>query len=110
MLTVDLAPYLQSGENLIAAKILNEGEWRPEVQISLRAAFIIQGNTTSEQIINSNDSWKCIRDSSYQPIRLSIPTYYVAGPGEQINMNGNISIGKVVIKMISNKLKEQRAE
>lgn len=89
--TVDLAPYLQTGKNIVAAKVWNEAEWRPEAQISLGTGFIIQGNTANEQAINSDTSWRCVRDSSYQPIRISIPTYYVAGPGEQINMNNHIS-------------------
>ncbi len=89
--TVDLAPYLHTGKNVVAAKVWNEGEWRPEAQISLRTGFIIQGNTVSEQIINSDTSWKCMRDSSYQPIGISIPAYYVAGPGEQINMRSHIN-------------------
>lgn len=89
--TVDLAPYLQAGKNIVAAKVWNEAEWRPEAQISLGAGFIIQGNTAKEQAVNSDTSWRCVRDSSYQPIKISIPTYYVAGPGEQINMNNHIS-------------------
>lgn len=88
--TVDIASYLQAGKNSIAAKVWNEAERRPEAQISLRTGFILQGATDGEQIINTNDSWKCIRDNSYKPIKISLPAYYVAGPGEQIDMNTHI--------------------
>ena len=88
--TVDIASYLQVGKNIIAAKVWNEAEWRPEAQISLRTGFILQGAAVAEQIINTNDSWQCIRDNSYKPIKITLPTYYVAGPGEQIDMNTHI--------------------
>jgi len=49
--TVDLAPYLVAGKNIIAAKVWNEGELRPEAQISWRTGFIMQGNTAAESVI-----------------------------------------------------------
>ncbi|MGZ8540289.1 MAG: alpha-L-rhamnosidase-related protein, partial [Chitinophagaceae bacterium] len=88
--TVDIASYLQTGKNIIAAKVWNEAEWRPEAQISLRTGFILQGATAAEHIANTNESWKCIRDNSYKPIKITLPAYYVAGPGEEIDMNTHI--------------------
>jgi hypothetical protein len=88
--TVDIASYLKAGQNIIAALVWNEAGWRPEAQISLRTGFILQGATVAEQEANSNNTWKCIRDSSYKPIKVSLPTYYVAGPGEQIDMHNHI--------------------
>jgi alpha-L-rhamnosidase len=84
--TLDILPFLRNGKNIIAARVWNDGEWRPEGQISLRTGFILQGNGTIEQIANTDKEWKCIRDSSYLPLAYSPPTYYVAGPGEQLNM------------------------
>lgn len=83
--TIDLAPFLRAGQNMIAAQVWNEGEHRPEAQISLRTAFILQGATNETQAINTNNSWKCIQDSSYSPIPVRMQTYYVSGPGERIN-------------------------
>jgi hypothetical protein len=89
--TVDLAPYLVAGKNTIASVVWNEAEFRPEAQISLRTGFILQGNTPNEEILNSNNSWKCIRDSAYQPTTgIGYPTYYVAGPGELVDMNKSV--------------------
>lgn len=88
--TVDIASYLKAGKNSIAAKVWNEAEWRPEAQITWRTGFILQGATAAEQVVNTNDSWKCIRDNSYKPIKISLPAYYVAGPGEQIDMHTHI--------------------
>ncbi len=84
--TVDIAPYLKSGKNVIAAQVWNEAEWRPEAQISLQTAFIVQGATEALNLINTNSSWKCQRDSSYTPLRVAIPGYYVTGPGELVHV------------------------
>jgi len=84
--TVDIAKYLQAGNNVMAAVVWNYGDYRPEHQISFRTGFILQGNTDGEKIVNTNTSWKCIRDSSYSPLQPDlIYTYYVAGPGEKID-------------------------
>lgn len=84
--TVDIAKYLQSGNNVIAAVVWNYGDYKPEYQISFRTGFILQGNTDKEKMVNSNSSWKCLRDSSYSPLHPDlIYSYYVAGPGEKID-------------------------
>ncbi len=88
--TIDIAPFLRDGKNIIAAKVWNEGEWRAEGQITLRTGFILMGDGLA-QMINTNNGWKCIRDSSYQPLPFKTPTYYVAGPGEQVNIKGDLS-------------------
>lgn len=90
--TVDLGPYLTPGKNVISAVVWNFGDQRPEAQISYRTAFILQGNTAAEEIVNTDKSWKCIKDESLQPIKPElIYTFYVAGPGERIDMNKQIS-------------------
>lgn len=88
--TVEIATYLKAGNNVIAAKVWNEAEWRPEAQLSLRTAFILQAADTSQQMVNTDTSWRCIRDDSYKPIKINLPAYYVAGPGELIDMNVHI--------------------
>jgi hypothetical protein len=84
--TVDIAPYLEAGKNILAAQVWNEGAWKPEAQISFRTGFILQGETVNESAVNTNNTWKCIRDSSYAPLRFNAQTYYVAGAGEVRNM------------------------
>src|SRR5882757_5907879 len=49
--TLDIAPFLRAGKNIIAAQVWNEGEWRPEGQISLRTAFILQGSDPNKKKI-----------------------------------------------------------
>ena len=84
--TVDIAKYLQAGNNVMAAVVWNYGDYRPEHQISFRTGFILQGNSDKEKVVNSDTSWKCIIDSSYSPLQPDlIYSYYVAGPGEKID-------------------------
>jgi alpha-L-rhamnosidase len=84
---VDIAPYLKAGKNTLAALVWNDGDYRPEYQMSIRTAFIIQGNTVNEEIVNTNTTWKCTRNNAYKPITgIGYDTYYVAGPGELVNM------------------------
>lgn len=84
--TVDIAKYLQAGNNVIAAVVWNFGDFRPEHQVSFRTGLIVQGNSDKEKVINSDTSWKCLRDTSYSPLQPDLLyTYYVAGPGEKID-------------------------
>jgi hypothetical protein len=85
--TVDLAPYLTTGKNVVSAIVFNEGAFRPAAQMSYRTGFILQGNTPVEEEINTGTDWKCYRDSAYHPLPVElIYSYYAAGPGEQVNM------------------------
>jgi alpha-L-rhamnosidase len=85
--TVDLAPYLKKGANIISAEVWNEGDLRPVSQFSYRTGFLLQGTGDETKIFNSNTSWKCIEDKSYTPISQSVRGYYAAGAGDKIDMN-----------------------
>ena len=82
--TVDLAPYLVQGKNIVAAMVWNEAEHRPEAQISLRTAFIVQGNSSAEEILNTDNTWKCVQDKSFKPIPIF---YFAANTGQLVDMN-----------------------
>lgn len=84
--TVDIAQHLRVGENTIGALVWNEGAARPEAQVSLMTGFILQGDGTTEEVINTNKTWKVARDESYEPLPVKAAGYYVAGPGEFIRM------------------------
>jgi alpha-L-rhamnosidase len=88
--TVDLAPYLKAGKNIVSAKIWNEGDLKAVSQFSFRTGFILQGATAETKILNTNASWKCIKDNSYTPIRQTVRGYYAAGAGERIDMQYQI--------------------
>lgn len=64
---------------------------RPEAQISERTAFILQGDTEKEEILNTNNTWKGTRNKAYAPLTgVGYSAYYVAGPGEMMDMHQNI--------------------
>jgi hypothetical protein len=85
--TVDLAPYLKSGTNVLSAVVWNEGEDRSEAQVSYRTAFILQGATEAEDSANTNQSWESIRSAAYQPLYPHlIRDYYAVGPGEAVDL------------------------
>jgi hypothetical protein len=81
--TVDLAPYLVAGKNAVAALVWNEAGFRPEAIITLRTGFIVQGNTKTEEVLNTDESWKCVQDKAYQPQW----GFFAASTGEFVDMN-----------------------
>ena len=84
--TVDLAPLLQPGKNLIAAVVWNFGEIAPVAQMSNRTGFLMQGDTEAEAAVNTGSGWQ-VRD---EPGRGALGHsgahgYYAAGPAERID-------------------------
>src|SRR5438445_4942476 len=47
--TVDLAPYLDAGRNVIAAIVWNFADLGPEAQITLQTGFLLQGGSAAER-------------------------------------------------------------
>lgn len=80
--TYDINQFLTKGENLISATVWHFGRWTPGAQISQELGLIVQGNTNREEIVNTNATWKTIRDNSYSPA-----TGYLqdVGPGDVID-------------------------
>jgi hypothetical protein len=65
--TVDLAPNLHAGRNVIAALVWNWGAARPVAQFSHRTGFLLQGNSPLEaSLVNTGAGWKVLRDPAYQ--------------------------------------------
>jgi hypothetical protein len=89
--TLDLAPYLAAGNNLLAAVVWNGGIARPMAQISHRTGFLLQADDPANSVVNTGSNWKVIEDSAYSQIvyKDNDPhfrhQYYVAGPGEQVD-------------------------
>ncbi|HVV55340.1 MAG TPA: alpha-L-rhamnosidase C-terminal domain-containing protein, partial [Mucilaginibacter sp.] len=64
--------------------------WRPVAQISYRTGFILQADSVSQQEVNTNSSWKCMRDTASQPLQVDLVySYYAAGPGEFVDMRSH---------------------
>lgn len=87
--TLDIAPQLRAGRNVIAALIWNWGPARPVAQHSHRTGFLLQGASATEAgHVNTGPGWRLLRDSAFAPIVLtsaSMGNYYAAAPGDSID-------------------------
>ncbi len=87
--TIDIAPYLQTGNNTIAALVWNMGVYAPVAQISNQTAFVLQGNSEAEKMVNTGDSWKVFANTAYTPCSTDnaarLHTYMVVGPGDNVD-------------------------
>jgi hypothetical protein len=87
--TVDLAPKLRRGRNVIAALVWNWGAASPVAQHSHRTGFLLQGDSQVEApLVNTGTSWKVLRDTAYAPIIITtaaMGNYYAAAPGDSID-------------------------
>src|SRR5262249_3690083 len=55
--SVDIAPHLRPGRNVLAALVWNWGAERPVAQFSHRTAFLLQGNSARESVANTGRGW-----------------------------------------------------
>jgi alpha-L-rhamnosidase len=83
--TVDLAPQLRPGRNVLAALVWNWGEHRPVAQFSRHTAFWLQGDSERESVVNTGPAWKVLQNTGYAPIPVDLRTYYASPPGESVD-------------------------
>jgi len=84
----DLAPFLQKGKNALAAVVWNGGENAPFAQMSFQTGFILQGDSPSEALVNTDTSWRVMQNLAYAPEPLDMAkmrTYIVVGDGERVD-------------------------
>lgn len=82
--SIDLAPFLRAGANVIAAQVVGYGEATPYAITSVRTSFLLQGDTEAEKAVNTDATWTVHRDLSHSPIPVTLPTYIVVGPGNRV--------------------------
>lgn len=85
--TIDIADYLVLGSNVIAAEVVNFGEYRKAASMTFQTAFILQGEEDNPVNVNTgrNSKWKIKNDEGFKSIPFvsdSLRGYYAAGPGE----------------------------
>lgn len=89
--TLNISEYLKQGENVIAAKVVNFGEYKKVATESVQTAFILQNE--NQDIVNLNtgidNGWKVLADEGFNVIPFafsneSVIGYYAAGPGERL--------------------------
>ena len=86
--SIDLAPYLQPGANVIAAQVVGYGDLAPYASMGQRTAFLLQGDTTAEQSVDTGAGWKAFHDAGFRPFqadREQLHTFLVVGPGDRLD-------------------------
>lgn len=83
--TLDLAPHLRAGRNVLAALVWNWGRHRPVAQFSRRTALLVQGDSEREAAVNTGLEWKVLHNEGYAPVPVELRTYYASPPGESVD-------------------------
>jgi hypothetical protein len=87
--SIDIAHYLKPGKNLLAAVVWNFGDDKPWAQFSLKTALIVQGNSETEGIVNTDASWKVFKNKAYQPASADakeiLGAFIVVGPCDRLD-------------------------
>ncbi len=65
--TVDIAPELHSGKNVLAAVVWNDGRFRAVAQITNQTGFVLQAERPEDAAVNTSRTWKCVQDKAYLP-------------------------------------------
>jgi hypothetical protein len=86
--TVDLAPHLRPGNNVLAAAVWNFAQHAPQAQVTFETGFLLQGDGEAERAADTGKAWKCTASAAYRPLPVEpkelLWQYYVAGPGERV--------------------------
>jgi alpha-L-rhamnosidase len=84
--TIDLSPMLKPGKNLLAATVWNFGTRAPVAQMTNRAGFMLQGDTSAEEVANTDRSWAVVQEKGRGlAVTNGVTGYYAAGPGETVD-------------------------
>jgi len=88
--TIDLAPWLVEGDNVLAVEVFNLGVQRPAAMFSRQTAFIFQSekDLTGDADLNTPGTWRVTENRASSPIPVSgddVGGYYVAGPTDHFD-------------------------
>lgn len=86
--SVDLAPWLRVGANVIAAQVRGYGDAAPFASMGWRTGFLLQGDTAAERGADTGPEWKVARADGYTPFqadRAALHTFVVVGPGDRLD-------------------------
>ncbi len=88
--TVDIAPELRAGKNVLAAVVWNDGVYKAVAQVTNQTGFVLQADRPENAVVNTNGSWKCIQDKAYTPQPLpphQSTGYYALAANERLDAN-----------------------
>src|SRR6266571_6021469 len=64
--TLDIAARLRLGKNLLAAIVWNFAMFAPMAQMTNETGLIVQGDTAAESAVNTNKTWRCLKDTAWE--------------------------------------------
>lgn len=79
--TIDIAPWLKVGKNVLAAQLWHMGGGAPAAQVSSQTGFVLQGNSDAGQLVNTGNTWRIIKNEGYfaEPFPSSRLASYIVG-------------------------------
>jgi len=86
--TLDIAPQLRQGKNVLAAQVWNFAERAPMAQMTNETGLIVAGDGPREAAVNTNQSWKCYQNTAWTMIPWDpqkVAGYFAVGPGETVD-------------------------
>jgi len=86
--TLDIAPQLQAGKNVLAAVVWNYADLAPMAQMMNETGFVLQGDGAAEALVNTDASWKAFKDEGVAALHYdssNMGGYFVVGPGERVD-------------------------
>ena len=87
--SINIAPFLREGDNVLAAVVWNFGEHRPVFQQSHATAFLLQADDPKYSSFNTGEEgWKVYGNEAYSPeveAIYALRTFHVTGPGERVD-------------------------
>ncbi len=78
--TIDLAPHLHAGQNVVAVTVWNHGSNAAWAQLSLQTGLWIKG-TGIASVLNTDNSWRVTENNAYTPLADAL---HITGPYEYI--------------------------
>lgn len=86
--TVDLAPHLRAGRNVLAAVVWNYGDQAPLAQHTWQTGLMVQGDGPAERLVDTSKAWLATASTAYSPLRVDfamVRGYWAAGPAERFD-------------------------
>ncbi|MCI2229841.1 alpha-L-rhamnosidase N-terminal domain-containing protein [Polaribacter sp. MSW13] len=87
--TIDISHQLKVGENVIAAEVVNFGEYRSVSQVTYQTGFIFQADRDLDIDVNTGSAdWRVIKNHAFSPVNITsemMNAYYAAGPCDRID-------------------------
>jgi hypothetical protein len=86
--TVDLAPWLQAGQNVLAAVVWNFAAEAPLAQHTWQTGLMVQSDTPAEAIVDTSAEWLAVTNRAYTLLPIDfgmVRGYWAAGPGERVD-------------------------